>query len=58
MTTHPLRLLTASLATLASATTHAHDGHGLLGSHWHATDALGFLGVAVLVAAAIWLLRK
>jgi len=46
---------TASLASLPAL---AHDGHGLTGTHWHATDTLGFAGLAVLVAAAIWLARK
>ena len=36
----------------------AHEGHGLFGSHWHATDALGFVGVAAAVAVAIWLSKK
>lgn len=36
----------------------AHEGHGLFGSHWHATDALGFVAVAAVVALAIWLCKK
>ena len=36
----------------------AHDGHGLPGSHWHTTDSLGFVAVAVLAAAAVWLSQK
>ena len=36
----------------------AHDGHGPLGSHWHATDALGFVAVGVLIALAVWLSKK
>ena len=36
----------------------AHDGHGLAGSHWHPTDALGFLAVLVVVAAVWWARRK
>jgi Co/Zn/Cd efflux system component len=36
----------------------AHEGHGLFGSHWHATDALGFVGVAAAAALAIWWLKK
>ena len=46
-----LALLASTLPALA------HDGHGLAGSHWHASDAFGLLlagGVAVL---AIWLSR-
>ncbi|MBA4256997.1 MAG: hypothetical protein C0445_14105 [Polaromonas sp.] len=40
-------------AALHSASSWAHDGHGLPGSHWHASDTLGLLvgGVAV---AAVW----
>ena len=51
---------TAGLAGLAtgSASALAHDGHGLFGSHWHATDALGFVALAGLIAVAIWLSRK
>jgi hypothetical protein len=36
----------------------AHEGHGLFGSHWHASDALGFVGAATAVAVAIWLSKK
>ena len=36
----------------------AHDGHGLPGAHWHATDTLGFVAVAAMIAVAIWLSRK
>ncbi|MBX9611295.1 MAG: hypothetical protein K2X51_06700 [Burkholderiales bacterium] len=35
----------------------AHSGHGLDGTHWHASDAWGFVGVAVLAAVAVWLSR-
>ena len=31
----------------------AHEGHGLHAlSHWHASDALGFVAVVAVVAAA------
>ena len=36
----------------------AHDGHGLTGVHWHASDAWGFVAVATTIAVAIWLSRK
>ena len=47
---------------LCGALTHwgayAHAGHGLEGSaHWHATDTLGFIGVAA-VAALVWFIGK
>jgi uncharacterized membrane protein YqaE (UPF0057 family) len=35
----------------------SHDGHGLTGSHWHVSDAWGFVALAVLVAVAVWLSR-
>jgi len=36
----------------------AHDGHGLAGLHWHATDALGFVVAAALVAVAVYFGKK
>jgi len=51
--------LIAACAFGTSATAaFAHDGHGLMGTHWHATDALGFVAVAAMIAVAIWLSRK
>jgi hypothetical protein len=38
--------------------TFAHDGHGLGSSHWHATDALGFVVAAALVAVAVYFGKK
>ena len=35
----------------------AHEGHGLQGTHWHASDSVGFVALAVLAAAALWLGR-
>ncbi len=32
-----------------------HDGHGLSGAHWHASDALGFVA-ALVVGLAAWYL--
>ena len=31
----------------------AHEGHGMQGSHWHATDLLGLV-VGLAVAALTW----
>ncbi len=52
------RNLAVGLLALLTTSAQAHDGHGLPGVHWHATDVLGFIGLAVVVAAAIWLGRK
>ena len=41
----------AALATLAaSAAAWAHEGHGMEGGHWHATDIWGLLAVAAVAA--------
>jgi hypothetical protein len=47
-----------SLLALLPLAAAAHDGHSLPGSiHWHATDTLGLVLVAVLAAGA-WLLNR
>jgi hypothetical protein len=51
--------LLATAAALLPFAALAHEGHGLPGpSHWHATDTLGLLLVAVGAAAAWWLARR
>ncbi len=45
-----LRKLATLTALATSATAWAHEGHGMEGSHWHATDAWGLLAVAAAVA--------
>jgi len=47
----------AALLTIATASAHAHDGHGLGGSHWHATDTLGFVGVVLAIGLVWWFSR-
>ena len=49
-------IATGSLFMLASSA-FSHEGHGLSGSHWHASDAWGFVAVGGLLALAIWLSR-
>ena len=49
---YALGLLFVSISALA------HEGHGLFGSHWHSTDAMGFVGVAAVAGLAVWLLKK
>ena len=52
---HPfLFLLTLS----SSLSAWAHEGHGLEGSHAHATDAWGFLVTIAVLVAMIWMGRK
>ena len=52
---HKLLLLT--LINMPATAAFAHNGHGLAGTHWHATDVLGFVAVAVMVGVAVWLSR-
>ena len=35
----------------------AHEGHGLWGSHWHATDVLGF-AVVIALALGAWVIGR
>jgi hypothetical protein len=50
----PLRSAAVALTLLAAnGLALAHDGHGMDGSHWHATDLLGLL-VGLGVAALTW----
>ena len=49
----------AATALAWAGLVQAHEGHGLPGvAHWHASDALLYLGVAVAVAAGLWLSRR
>lgn len=49
----PLSLLLAAASSALPA--WAHEGHGMPGfAHWHASDVLGFVAVAAVVAAVIW----
>ena len=50
-------LASAGSLLVASAHSLAHDGHGLTGSHWHATDTAGLVLVAVLAGIALWFSR-
>ena len=46
------------LSIFINLSAFAHEGHGLSGSHGHATDALGFVVTALVVVAMIWAGRK
>ena len=50
----PLRSAAMALTLLAAhSLALAHEGHGMQGSHWHATDVLGLV-VGLAVAALTW----
>jgi hypothetical protein len=52
------RYIAASALSIGCKGSFAHEGHGMAGMHWHATDAWGFVAVAVMLAVAIWLSHK
>jgi hypothetical protein len=54
--THMKTLIGLGMA-LAVPLTLAHEGHGQAMPHWHATDALGFVVLGLVVAAAWWASR-
>jgi hypothetical protein len=48
------RAARAAALLLATPAAWAHEGHGLFGTHWHATDAFGLLVVGGLAALVAW----
>ena len=52
-----LKLIAIALISTRASTAFAHEGHGLFGSHWHATDVLGFVAGGIAVTVAVWLTR-
>ena len=53
-----MRTLSLFTSLFAASAAHAHDGHGLAGGHWHATDALGWVALAAAVALGVWISRR
>ena len=54
-----MKTISLMLVSAIGTAALAHDGHGLGGSaHWHATDALGFVVAAALIAAAFYFGQK
>ena len=51
------KFLLVTLINLSATATYAHNGHGLVGTHWHPTDVLGFVAAALAVGVAVWLSR-
>jgi hypothetical protein len=52
-----IKYLASHALLLGGASSFAHDGHGLAGTHWHATDVWGFAALVMAVIAAIYLSR-
>ncbi|MCW5656459.1 MAG: hypothetical protein KIT60_02040 [Burkholderiaceae bacterium] len=53
-----MKSLTGALALVLSPLALGHEGHGLGTHHWHATDTLGFVVLAVAVGVVAWLIRR
>ena len=56
-TINAIKIVATYAATVCVSTAFAHDVHGLQDSHWHTTDAWGFVAMGALVVTAIWLSR-
>ena len=53
-----MKTLTSFLLALAGTASHAHEGHGLHGSHWHASDTFGYAVLGLAVVLAVWAVRR
>jgi hypothetical protein len=59
MTTNTFMKTIILIAACALSTgASAHNGHGMLGFHWHATDTLGFILGLNVVAAIGWFIGR
>jgi hypothetical protein len=55
----PMRpLLGLLFIACASPAARAHEGHGFGGPHWHASDTLGFVLLAVALGLVLWAARR
>ncbi len=52
-----MKKITSLWVSTASIQAFAHDGHGLSGSHWHSSDAWGFVALGVIAMAA-WFIGR
>jgi len=53
-----MKWLLGCLITGLASMALAHEGHGMGAVHWHATDTLGFVTLAVVVIVALWATRR
>jgi hypothetical protein len=49
------KLIALILMTTGTGVAFAHEGHGLNGLHWHASDVWAIAALAVAVGVAIYL---
>jgi hypothetical protein len=53
-----MKSLLGALALGLSPLAFAHEGHGMGAYHWHASDTLGFVVLAVAVGLVLWAIRR
>lgn len=53
-----MKPLLGAFALGLSSLALAHEGQGLGAHHWHATDPLGFIVLAVAAALVLWAIRR
>lgn len=58
MTLKPKNALLSIAAYAMSTGASAHNGHGMIGTHWHASDTLGFILLLNAVAAVVWFIGR
>jgi hypothetical protein len=54
METRMNRILVTSATLLASGWAAAHEGHGVSGAHWHASDLFGLALALAAGAGMVW----
>ncbi|MDO8767965.1 MAG: hypothetical protein Q7K57_04535 [Burkholderiaceae bacterium] len=52
-----LKLIAVQAVFMPAKVLFAHDGHGLEGSHWHASDVVGFAILAAVIGLTVWFSR-
>jgi hypothetical protein len=53
-----MRPLLALCISVVPAVALAHEGHGLGGHHWHASDTFGYLLLAFALGLVLWAARR
>ena len=53
-----MKPLLGALALAVSPLALAHEGLGLDTHHWHVTDTLGFIVLAVAAGLVLWAIRR
>jgi hypothetical protein len=49
-----IKLIAIQAAIMTATNIFAHDGHDFQGSHWHASDAFGFIILAAAIVLTLW----